>query len=70
MSSYHNAWPTQVVLVNVSLAETPIINARDRLPCLGVSFSCYNNNRVYETAKETLMYKTVFWTLLERARVG
>ena len=27
-----------------------------------------NNNRVYETAKETLMYRTVFWTLWERER--
>ena len=25
---------------------------------------------VYETAKETLMYRTVFWTLWERERVG
>ena len=24
----------------------------------------------YETAKETLMYRTVFWTLWERERVG
>ena len=29
-----------------------------------------NNNPVYETAKETQMYRTVFWTLWERARVG
>ena len=29
-----------------------------------------NNNPVYETAKETLMYRTVLWTLLERERVG
>ena len=31
-----------------------------------------NNNpfAVYETTKETLMYRTVFWTLWERARVG
>ena len=28
------------------------------------------NNPVYETAKETLMYRTVFWTLWERERVG
>ena len=28
-----------------------------------------NNNPVYETAKETLMYRTVFWTLWERERV-
>ena len=28
------------------------------------------NNSVYETAKETLMYRTVFWTLWERERVG
>ena len=29
-----------------------------------------NNNPVYETAKETLMYRTVFWILWERERVG
>ena len=29
-----------------------------------------NNNPVYETAKETLMYRTFFWTLWERERVG
>ena len=28
-----------------------------------------NDNPVYETAKETQMYRTVFWTLWERARV-
>ena len=29
-----------------------------------------NNNPVYETAKETLIYRPVFWTLWERAKVG
>ena len=29
-----------------------------------------NNNPVYKTAKETLMYITVFWTLWERERMG
>ena len=29
-----------------------------------------NNNLVYKTAKETLMYRTVLWTLWERERVG
>ena len=29
-----------------------------------------NNNPVCKTAKETQMYRTVFWTLWERARVG
>ena len=29
-----------------------------------------NNKPVYETAKETLMYRTVLWTLWERERVG
>ena len=28
------------------------------------------HNPVYETAKETLMYRIVFWTLWERERVG
>ena len=29
-----------------------------------------NDNPVCETAKETQMYRTVFWTLWERERVG
>ena len=29
-----------------------------------------NDNPVCETAKETQMYRTVFWTLWERVRVG
>ena len=29
-----------------------------------------NNNPVYETSKETLMYRTVLWTLWEKERVG
>ena len=29
-----------------------------------------NNNPVYKTAKETLMYRTVLWTLWERERLG
>ena len=31
-----------------------------------VPFSPHPLNPVYETAKETLMYRTVFWTLWER----
>ena len=29
-----------------------------------------NNNPIREIAKETQMYRTVFWTLWERVRVG
>ena len=29
-----------------------------------------NDNPICETAKETQMYRTVFWTLWERVRVG
>ena len=29
-----------------------------------------NNDPICETAKETQMYRTVFWTLWEKARVG
>ena len=32
--------------------------------------SLKKKNPVYETAKETLMYRTVLWTLWERERVG
>ena len=34
------------------------------------SSSSSNDNPIFETAKETQMYRTVFWTLWERARVG
>ena len=29
-----------------------------------------NDNPIYKTEKETQMYRTVFWTLWEEARVG
>ena len=29
-----------------------------------------NDNPICETAKETQMYRTIFWTLWEKARVG
>ena len=29
-----------------------------------------NNDPICKTAKETQMYRTVFWTLWEKARVG
>ena len=43
-----------------------ILQART-LEWVAISFS---NDPVYETAKETLMYRTVFWTLWETERVG
>ena len=36
----------------------------------GIRSEDSNTTPVYETAKETLMYRTVFWTLWERERVG
>ena len=36
--------------------------------CIG--FANGNDNPVGETAKDTQMYRTVFWTLWERVRVG
>ena len=38
--------------------------------CDKANYKKGNNNPVYETAKETLMYRTVLWTLWERERVG
>ena len=42
------------------------------LVCIFITKICMvkNENPVYETAKETLMYRTVLWTLRERERVG
>ena len=37
--------------------------------CIGVFLSGLLHS-VYETAKETQMYRTVFWTLWEMERVG
>ena len=33
-------------------------------------FTLYNDNPVCKTEKETQMYRTDFWTLWEKARVG
>ena len=38
-----------------------------RLNCIKVHFC---NSKIDATAKETLMYRTVLWTLWERERVG
>ena len=41
--------------------------------CAPMADSCQcmaNDTPVCETAKETQMYRTVFWTLWERERVG
>ena len=35
----------------------------------GIYKDC-NNNLICKTAKETQMYRTVLWTLREKARVG
>jgi len=53
------------------LPRPGILQART-LEWVAISFSNAdgNNNPVYETAKETLMYRTVLWTLWERERVG
>ena len=49
-----------------------IVTIIDRLWKIQVQkcFTFKNNNPVYKTAKETLMYRTVLWTLWERERVG
>ena len=33
-------------------------------------YGIYKDGKDSETAKETQMYRTVFWTLWEKARVG
>ena len=53
----------------------PQLTAREvakRNFCPGMSLFGLNlgNLLLYETAKETLMYRTVLWTLWERERVG
>ena len=42
-------------------------SADGHLGCFHV-LAIKNSKLVYETAKETLMYKTVFWILWERER--
>ena len=61
----------------VRLCGTPWTSAYQVPPSMGFSRQEYwsglplpSPNPVYETAKETLMYRTVFWTLWERERVG
>ena len=38
--------------------------------CLDKYYNIRAWNPVYQTAKETLMYRSVLWTLWERERVG
>ena len=56
-----------------SLAFRKVLHLFTSILCPPISF-CEKqkqvNNPVYETAKETLMYRTVLWTLWERERVG
>ena len=66
---------SEVTLSCPTLA-TPWTAAYQAPPSMGFSRQKYwsgvplpSLNRVYETAKETLMYRTVFWTLWERERV-
>ena len=51
-------------------AETPNIWPPDAKKWLIWKDPDGNDNPVCETAKETQMYRTVFWTLGEKARVG
>ena len=41
-----------------------------KISCNRGLYQVGNDNPVCETAKETQMYRTVFWTLWEKARVG
>ena len=56
--------PPVFTMVPVLLTMPECIQFRD---CI-ILFK--KKKKVYETAKETLMYRTVFWTLWERERVG
>ena len=47
-----------------------ICQKKNRGMCSKFQRSFLQTNPVYETAKETLMYRSVLWTLWERERVG
>ena len=78
--SFSNAWKWEAKvksLSRVQLLATPWTAAHQAPPSMGFSRQEYwsgvplpSLNPVYETAKETQMYRTVFWTLWERQRVG
>ena len=48
---------------------TPHSQKRKRMKKIKTKHKDGNDNPVCETAKETQMYRTVFWTLWERERV-
>ena len=68
----------EIQLFDVYCSETcmgrrfikPEMGAQPSLGKIGGNVKIVNNNPVYKTAKETMMYRTVLWTLLERERVG
>ena len=53
----------------LDLTSKAKINKWDYIKIKGLLHS-KENNQQYETAKETLMYRSVLWTLWERERVG
>ena len=60
----------QSIFSQLKATTTTIIEPQIRVLKWNKRSGKKNNNPVYETAKETLMYKTVLWILWERERVG
>ena len=61
--------PIQYTNAYIWNLERGVAQIQTRLKRLSSSSSS-NNNPICETAKETQIYRTVFWTLWERAKVG
>ena len=57
------------MLLRISFSVLNYLTGKSSLAS-AIIYSLAFQNPVYETAKETLMYRTVLWTLWERERVG
>ena len=57
--AYYTEWSKPERKIPIQYTNAYIWNLKDG-----------HDNPVRETAKETLMYRTVFWTLWDRERVG
>ena len=59
-------WGASSLLSHIQLLATPWTAPYQASLSMGFSRQEYWSGVPYETAKETLMYRTVFWTLWER----
>ena len=70
LNAHEFGWTPGIVDGQESLACCDSRGCKESDTTERLNWTELNDNPVFEIAKETQMYRTVFWTLWERARVG